>query len=414
MIAKMKKYFITAVALSLILSGTACGDSHGHDEETSVADEHAGHDHDAEKDHDHESESGEVHEGHDHGDGDVHDHDGDHEGHESEIPLDDADAARLGVKTAVVTPEPFSETLRVGGVVERGAEGEWVVSAPRSGRFTVAPGIRVGATVHAAQTIGSVSSAGIEGGDASAAASSRVQALRAEVARLRPLAESGAVSRAELIRAESDLREAEAAAGSVPHTAVAPGAGVITSLEVRGGQFVERGQTIAVISRDTRLTLRADVPSRHAAMARNARTANFRQPGMAEAVSLSAMDGRRTGQTVPDASQGYIPLRFSFANPGSVVPGACAEIWLVGPARESAVCVPRDAIIEIQGVKYVFEKVHKGKYAKHRVTTGGSDGMRIEILSGLNGGEEIVTEGSRVIRMAEISHIAPAPHSHNH
>ncbi len=407
----MNTKYALSIILGLSLSLGACGNGHsghdheGHDHET---EHHEGHDHDHEG-HDHE------HEGHDH-DHEGHEHEAEgHDGHDAEIPLADKEAGRLGVKTVKVERGRFSETLRVGGAVERASEGEYVVSAPRSGRFTPNGALQVGRHVSAGQALGTIKATGTEGGDPVAASRARIAAAEREVERLRPLVASGAVSKAEFQRAEAELAAARAeGGGNVSSAAVSPGAGVITSVMVRSGEFVERGQTLAVVSRNTSLTLRADVPARHAAMARSASTANFRQEGMSQAVSLSSNGGRRLGGEVTSASEGYVPVRFSFTNDGTAIPGAYAEIWLKGAERPDVITIPLSAIVEIQGVKYVFEKVHEGQYAKRRVQTGGSDGLRVEVLSGLNGGEQIVSDGARVIRMAEISHIAPPAHTHNH
>ena len=396
----MKQKTLLYIILGMSLCAGACGDGHS---------SHDGHNHETEQHEDHDGLDHE-HEGHDH------EHEGvGHDGHDAEIPLADKEAARLGVKTQKATRGSFAETLRVGGVVERAAEGEYVISASRSGRFTPNASLRVGSHVSAGQCVGTIKAGGVEGGDPVAAARARVAAAEREVERLRPMAASGAVSRADLQRAEAELASARAEAGTgVSGNAVSPGSGVVTSVTARSGEFIERGQTLAVVSRNTALTLRADVPARHAAMARSASTANFRQEGMSDAVSLSANGGRRLGGDVQSASEGYIPVRFSFSNNGTAIPGAYAEIWLVGSQRPDVLTIPASSIIEIQGAKYVFEKVHEGQYAKRRVQTGGTDGIRVEILSGLNGGEEIVSDGARVIRMAEISHIAPPAHTHNH
>lgn len=404
----MKMKSLLSILIAGALSLGACGEGH-HDHD------HDGHDHETEH-HDHDAEDHDEHD-HDHEDGDHHDHEHEAAGHnhDAEIPLPDKEAARLGVKTVKVLRGPFAETLRVGGEIERASDGEYVVSAPRSGRFTASQALQIGSHVSAGQSLGSISAAGTEGGDAVQAANARYDAARREVERLKPLVASGAVARVELQKAEAEMAAAKAEAGSgVSGVTTSPGTGVITSVAARTGEFVERGQTIAIVSKNTKLTLRADVPARHAAIARSASSANFRQEGMASAVSLSSNGGRRIGGESTTATAGYIPIRFSFSNDGTAIPGSYAEVWLIGASRTDVLTIPAGAIVEIQGVKYVFEKVHEGRYIKHRVETGGTDGLNIEVLSGLTGGEEIVSEGSRVIRMAEISHIAPPAHTHNH
>lgn len=394
----MKKTRFLSYILSISLCVTSCGHS-----------DHEGHEHEHEG-HKHGTETEHGHEAHDHIAGEH-----EHNGHDAEIPLSDKEASRLGIKTEKIVRGPFTEALKVSGVVERATNGELVVSASRSGRFIANSSFQTGRQVSPGQVLGSISPSGTEGGDAVAAAQVRLAAAQLEVERLKPLAASGAVSRAEYIRAASELALAKAEAGTGASGSVTtPGSGVITSVLVRSGEYVERGSTIAVISKNTNLTLRADVPSRHAMAGMRAVSANFRQEGMSETVSLRQHNGHRLDNNTSTASEGYVPIRFSFTNNGTAVPGAFAEIWLLGSERADVLTIPLSAIVEIQGVKYVFEKVHEGKYTKHRVTTGGSDGLKVEVIEGLNGGEEIVTDGARVIRMAEISNIAPPAHTHNH
>ena len=78
------------------------------------------------------------------------------------------------------------------------------------------------------------------------------------------------------------------------------------------------------------------------------------------------------------------------------------------------ISVPRDALVEIQGNKYVYVAEDEDEYEKRLVKTGVSDGRRIEILQGLEEGDKVVSKGASIIRMAEVSAIAPPSHSHNH
>ena len=58
-------------------------------------------------------------------------------------------------------------------------------------------------------------------------------------------------------------------------------------------------------------------------------------------------------------------------------------------------------------------KVDDEGYVKRQVKIGESDGERVEILSGLSAGENVVTEGAVHVRLASATAAIPA-HTHNH
>ncbi|MDE5839891.1 MAG: efflux transporter periplasmic adaptor subunit, partial [Muribaculaceae bacterium] len=109
-----------------------------------------------------------------------------------------------------------------------------------------------------------------------------------------------------------------------------------------------------------------------------------------------------------------IPLYFTFTNNGVISPGAFAEVYLISDSRHNVISVPKEAIVEISGNKCVYSTHGEGHYMKHVVSTGATDGKRVEILSGLEPGEEVVVAGAQVIRMAETSATAVPGHTHNH
>ena len=71
-------------------------------------------------------------------------------------------------------------------------------------------------------------------------------------------------------------------------------------------------------------------------------------------------------------------------------------------------------MLEEQGVYSVFVKVCESESRKREVRTGRTDGLRREILSGLNEGDEVVTAGTGQVRLASMSGVVPEGHSHNH
>lgn len=398
-------------ALTWSAASVSCGKSNNHSNDT---ENHDGHDHDHEG-HDHELED------HDHEDGD-HDHDdsGEHAGHDHSglIELKKEQAERFGVMTEKIDRADFSEVTVVSGRIESKASDEGIASATRNGILTLSPNINTGVRVGAGASVGTISASNVQGGDPTVQAMTARNAAKRELDRLKPLHEDGIVSTEEYNNALRAFEEAEAAVRTSKQgssSVTSPKSGVITQLLAKSGEYVEIGQGIAVVSGNTSLTLRADVPEKYIGRLAGVKTANFRPASSEETISLEELDGKMISNAGTAVSEnGYIPVYFSFRNDGRVAPGAFAEVFLKSGDRHDVLSVPKESIVEINGNKCVYAAHGEGHFIKHVVTLGASDGSRIEVLSGLNPGEEIVVKGAQVVRMAETSATAVPGHTHNH
>ena len=339
-----------------------------------------------------------------------------HHDHAGMIKLDDHEASAFGVKTEKTERGDFSEVILVGGQIESKATDEAMVAATRSGILTLNPTTTTGQPVKASSAIGSISQTRVEGGNATAQAKAARDAAKRELDRLTPLHADGVVSTRQYNEALTAFEQAETAlrsSGQGSGAVVAPKTGVITQLLARDGEYVEAGQGIAVVSANTNLTLRADVPEKYAQQVSRITTANFRPASSDTTISLQELGGKKISSN-GRSEGGYIPLYFSFSNNGSAAPGAFAEVYLIAEPRRDVLSVPLEAIVEINGNKCVYTLHGEGLYEKHVVTTGSIDGKRVEILSGLESGSDVVTHGAQVIRMAETSATAIPGHSHSH
>ena len=85
----------------------------------------------------------------------------------------------------------------------------------------------------------------------------------------------------------------------------------------------------------------------------------------------------------------YVPVTFEFDNKGAIIPGSFVEIYLLTAPMQNVISVPVSALIEEQGVYSVFVRVHEEAYKKVPVTLGADNGSEVQILSGLNAGDEV-------------------------
>lgn len=346
-----------------------------------------------------------------------HDH-GSHAGQSDEIVLKPSDAKRFGVYSKMVKPQQFNEILKVSGQIVSAPNDQSVVSASSSGIVSYTSGIVEGKKVSTGTAVASISAKGMAGGDANEAALIAYEAAKRELDRITPLHEDGIISTKDYNAAKQTYEQAKAAysGNSTGSTATAPTTGVITRLIVKQGEYVEAGQPIAVISGNTRLTLRADLPERYYNFLPTITTANFRASYSDEIISLDDVNGKLVSSSAVAASDqpGYIPVYFTFDNNGMAVPGAFVEVYLIGSTRQGAIVLPIDAVTEQQGKHYVYVKLDDECYEKRMVTLGHSNGKEVEILSGLTRKDEVVSHGAVIVKLAEASGVVPEGHSHNH
>jgi RND family efflux transporter MFP subunit len=86
-------------------------------------------------------------------------------------------------------------------------------------------------------------------------------------------------------------------------------------------------------------------------------------------------------------------VRLRFPNPGlKLKPEMFAQVKIESPVVHNAVVVPSDAVLDTGLKQHVFIALGKGRFEPREVKLGvlGNDGLW-EVLSGLKGGEEVVT-----------------------
>ena len=338
--------------------------------------------------------------------------------HHDDIVMSVADASRFGVGVEAIRRAPFSDVVKVFGEILPASSDQAVVSAPTSGIVTLAKSTELGEKVSRGQLIATISSSGMVGGDANKSARTAMESAKRELDRLEPLLKDGIVTKKDYNEALAAYEAAKSAysPAAASGRAVAGISGVISNLLVNDGGYVDAGQPIATVASSSRLTLKALLPARYVDFLPQISCANIKAANSEIFIELGNRNGKLLSSSASSGSTtpGYIPVYFSFDNHGDVVPGTPAEIYLTGTAKNEAVSVPLCAISEQQGEKFVYIRVDDHAYRNQNVKTGRSDGNRVEILSGVNVGDSVVTKGSTFVRLAETSTVVPEGHSHSH
>ena len=162
------------------------------------------------------------------------------------------------------------------------------------------------------------------------------------------------------------------------------------------------------------MVLRADVSEKYYAHIPMMRSAYFKTPYDDQVYKLDELNGRFLSYGKSSANNSfYIPVLFEFDNKGAIIPGSFVEVYLLGNPMESVLSVPHSALVEEQGLFFVYIRLDEECYKKQEVSLGADNGERVQILSGLKAGDQVVTKGAYQIKLASASNAIPA-HSHSH
>lgn len=421
----LKAIFSGVLCIAVCWSLASCknsqntGDAHGHSEEIHEGHSHDGHvhDHEGHEHGAHENHAGHDHSGHSH-EGDIH---SEGEGSPDEIILSAESAAAAGVKAETIMPGKFRSVLEVSGRIMPAPGNESTVVANVPGVVSFAAPLVEGSRVNEGSPMFTISSSNLQDGDPVQRARIAYETAQKEYERAAKLVEDNIVSRQEYEAAKGRYEtarltyEALAADGSGNGTAVkSPASGYVESCLVKEGDYVSVGTPLATVLSGNSMYLKADVSERYLNRLPGVKSANFRLSYSDKVFSTDGLNGRLLGYgRSTDETNAYIPVTFVINATDDILAGAYAQIWLLSEERDGVISLPVEAITEEQGHNFVYIQLDPTCYKKQEVTLGATDGNRYEILSGLNGGETVVTHGAIHVKLASASNAIPA-HSHSH
>ena len=374
-------------------------------------------------DHDHDHEHSEETEQHDHDSEAEEAGNKAKEAHTDEIILSPEKARAAGVKVEEVKPGTFHGVIHTSGKVMSASCDETAVVATISGRVQYKNHVSEGLKVAAGTTLFSITSAGMQMADGDPVQRARIDFERAErdYTRAKTLIKDKIISEKDLAVAKAEYEAAKLTYTSMQRTrsaggvaVTAPRGGYIKQCMVNGGDYVEAGQPLAVITQNKHLYLRAEIPERHFNELNKIRCAKFRTSYSNRLYDITDMGGhiQSYGRSA-EVNNSYIPVIFEFNNTGDVVQGSYAEIYLITQDRPNVITLPLTALTEEQGVHFVYIQIDAEGYRKQEVKLGESDGERVEILTGVKKGDRVVTKGAVQVRLASAANAIPA-HNHNH
>ncbi len=205
-------------------------------------------------------------------------------------------------------------------------------------------------------------------------------------------------TKARLEVAKASVSEAQTMMGYAKVTA--PFAGVITRKLTEQGDFAAPGKPLLELENPAQLRIEADIPE--------ALIANLK---LGDALEISSVQTANTSAKIAEISPAgdpnsrTFPVKLDLPTDSTLHPGQFVRLKV--PVRQyEALVIPKPALVQRGQLQMVF--VNESNTAKLRLVRVGRERSEgIEVLSGLDGGESLVTTGATALQDGQPLTITP-------
>ncbi|MBZ0109340.1 MAG: efflux RND transporter periplasmic adaptor subunit [Candidatus Scalindua rubra] len=320
---------------------------------------------------------------------------------------------------------PFTEIIKTTGQILPAHGDETTITAKSSGIITFGNNKKlVGSAVKPDETIFIISGAGLTEGNVHTKykeAKNNYEKSKIDFERAKGLVKNNIISQKRFQETQLLHKNAQTTFNTIEknytaggHKITSPIHGFIKGVMIREGEYVEIGQSIATVSQNRKLILKAEVPQKYFSKLNSISSANFITAYDSKIYSTDSLNGKLIsyGKSA-DNNAYYIPVNFEINNNGEIIPGSFVEVLLKTDVIKEALVIPYSALIEEQGNYFAYVQTSGEGYQKRELKLGDNDGMNVHVLSGIKEGERVVTKGSYQIKLATMSGKMPA-HGHEH
>lgn len=263
----------------------------------------------------------------------------------------------------------------------------------------------------------------------------RLDLATKEAARAQRLYERKAFSERQMQAAEADLKAARAAydaavkrlealtnspsitaasrgvgSANASYTVRAPLSGYVTKVNKSLGEQVEPGEAIVEISNLDTVWIEAPIFERDLSRLAGNVSATFTTPAYPDqefkgvVLDIGAVIDEQTRAT---------KVVFQLPNAGRALRlGMQANVRLDAGEQVTAMMIPKEAVLEHEGKKIVYVLLSGEEFERREVTVGDELGNKVAVLSGLNKGERVVTQGAYQLKLQELKPAEAGAHTH--
>ena len=225
-------------------------------------------------------------------------------------------------------------------------------------------------------------------------------------------AHDAAVKHLEVLNASRSLAAARANVGSAnaSFSVRAPLSGYVTKVHKSIGEQVAPGEAILEISNLDTVWVEAPIFERDL---------NRLGGGAGATFTTAAYPGQEFRGTVVDIgavineTTRAATVVFQVPNGGRALRiGMQANVSLDAGESVTAMMIPRSAVLDNEGAKIVYVLLSGEEFQRREVTLGDEYGDKVSVLSGIEKGERVVTQGAYQIRLQELKPADAGVHSH--
>lgn len=345
----------------------------------------------------------------------------------------------LDFATEIVSPASIRESFLVPATVEARSGGRLAVTAPVAGRLLPTQQLPVlGESLEDGQEIAAI--APLEGGPADRIAlqlaidqsTLALESATRERQRADRLLEAGAVperrlqdavahealvaaqlnaATRQMDRYETMRRDAHELAVDAAFAVRSHLAGVVTSVLVKDGAHVKEGEVILEVTATDTVHVSGAIPESRTATLRGLAGAEVQLPGSGDTVPVGPLV--TIGRIVDPATR-TLEVTYVVKNRGQLLAlGQAILLRLYTSSAAQAPGVPVSAVVSRDGVPLVYVQTGGETFEERRVVLGSRAGQIVQVESGLEEGERVVTKGAYLIRLASMSTESLA-HGHVH
>jgi RND family efflux transporter MFP subunit len=267
------------------------------------------------------------------------------------------------------------------------------------------------------------------------AARVRLDLATKEAERARRLYDRKAFSERQLQAAEADLKAAKAgydaaakrveALGSSPavanasrsvgsanasYTVNAPLSGYVTKVNKSIGEQVQPGEAIIEISNLDIVWVEAPIFERDLSRLAGNVSATFTTPAYPDQEFKGVV--LDIGAVIDEQTRASKVI-FQLPNAGRALRlGMQANVRLDAGEQVTAMLIPKEAVLEHEGKQIVYVLLSGEEFERREVVVGDEMGNKIAVLSGLNKGERVVTQGAYQLKLQELRPANAGAHTH--
>ena len=324
----------------------------------------------------------------------------------------------------LVKKQPFKDVIKTSGQLISASVDEVIVTAKASGVIKFTANVQIGSTVNSGNSLFTITGGDMTQGNIDAIVTeARANYLKAKTdyERSTSLAADQIISQREFQQVKLQYDNARTTFNTVANNysskglnVMSPMSGSVKNILVAEGQFVAAGAPLATVSKNMNLILQANVSQGDFGKLASITSANFKAGNDDKIYSTEALNGKilSYGKSA-SGNMPFIPVTFQITNNGKLISGTAVEVYLKSTSITDALIVPIPALVEEQGIYYVYVQSGGESFQKREVKLGAGDGKNVQIISGISENERVVTKGAYQIKLSSASGALPA-HGHEH